>query len=185
MSIGVALSPSSTKEDKLGQLRRAFDRSFAEPAIQPAQTVVRLISLEVAGRPLAIETGQIAGLAKVKRIVPLPSRIPELLGIAGIRGGVVPVFSLAALLEIESRGNPQWLALAKSETSMALAFDALTGQVEVAAPDIYPDEVEGRIAFVRMLVRIGAEVRPLLDIFRIAQEIHRKAGLADSAGSKS
>lgn len=185
MSTGVALCPPSTNEDELGQLRHAFDRSFAQPAIQPAQTMVRLISIEVAERPFAIEANQIAGLAKVKRIVPLPSRIPEFHGIAGIRGGVVPVFNLAALLEIESRGNPQWLALAKSETAMALAFETLTGQVEVGASDIYPEEVEGRTAFVRMLVRIGAQVRPLLDIFRIAQEIHRKAGLSDSAGSKS
>lgn len=184
MSIGLSWSLSAADADKLGQFRRAFDRSFAEPAVQLTQTTVRLIAIEVAGKPLAMEASQIAALAKVKRVVPLPSRIPELLGIAGIRGGMVPVFSLAALLEIESRSNPQWLALAKSDTAIALAFDALTGQVEVAASDIYPEEVEGRIAFVRRLVRIGAEVRPLLDVFRVAEGIHKKAGLPEPAGSK-
>lgn len=182
MDIGVALSKTDGDAKKLAELCRAFDDSFAQPPQQPNLAVMRLVAVRVGHKPIAMQESQIAGLAKIKRIVPLPSRMPELLGIAGNGGMLVPVFSLARLLEIESSSDAHWLALAKSDAAVGLAFDELDGQVEVAPSDIYPEDE--KVVSSRMLVRIGREVRRLLDVVRVVEEIKRKAGLTGSAGRR-
>jgi chemotaxis signal transduction protein len=85
-------------ESKAAELRQAFDLSFALPPPPASQEVEDLLTIRVAGDPYAIRLGDIAGMVAGRKVVPVPAVTLDLLGLAGIRGGVVPVFGLASIL---------------------------------------------------------------------------------------
>jgi purine-binding chemotaxis protein CheW len=173
------MSPETNAVDpRLGELRRAFDRSFAAPPPSRAAETLSLIVIRLAGERLVLRAGDIAGIARRKRLVPLPSRTPELLGLAGIRGVLVPVFNLAALLALPPcGGEPGWFALAMREAPIALAFDEFDGQLEVERTCLYDDQTAPARPYVRQLVRIGPLVRPVIEVPSILEAIRKSAGL--------
>jgi chemotaxis signal transduction protein len=161
----------------LAQLRSAFDRSFSVPA-QSREDRESVIQIRVGGEVFAVRAGHIAGLVKSRKIVPLPSRIPELLGVAALRGSLIPVYDLAALLGISPGvSGPSWLMLVPCDTPIGLAFDGFEGQQE---PEWLSGEQSAR-QHVRQLVRIGPAVRAVLDIPGLAETIRKRAGLVEPA----
>jgi purine-binding chemotaxis protein CheW len=164
----------------LAALRSAFDGTFAAlPRSRQERDPV--IQIRLGGEVFAVRAGHIAGLVKSGKIVPLPSRIPELLGISALRGSLIPVYDLAALLGIPpAASGPEWLMLAAGETPIGLAFDGFEGRQE---PEWLSGEPGGR-QHVRQLVRIGSAVRAVLDIPGIAEAIRQRAGIAAPAKEK-
>ena len=167
--------------EALNQLRRAFDEAFAAPVVDQSEDFATLIAIRVAGQPFALRATEIAALAKRRRIVPAPSRVAELLGLAGIRGELVPVYDLAALLGLSRNGEPQWLALIHQEAKLALAFDTIEGLVEIRKTDQFTDDTGPSGSHVRQLARIGAETRAVVDIAAVAETIRQHAGLSELA----
>jgi chemotaxis signal transduction protein len=168
----VSVDPMHT----LAAMRSAFDESFAAPARSPgAQDPV--IQVRVGGEVFAIRTGHIGGLVKSRKIVPLPSRMPELLGVAALRGSLIPVYDLATLLGVPTGAIPPvWLVLAPGDSPVGLAFQGFEGQ---HVPE-WLCEQSGAPAreHARQLVRIGSAACAVLDIPGIAEDIRRRAGLA-------
>ncbi|MBZ5617407.1 MAG: chemotaxis protein CheW [Acidobacteriia bacterium] len=161
----------------LAELRSAFDESFALPS-RSREHQESVIQVRVGSEVFAIRTGHIAGLVKSKKIVPLPSRIPELRGLAALRGSLIPVYDLAALLGIPPGvSGPSWLVLVSCDTLIGLAFDGFEGQ---QVPEWLSDQQSER-QYVRQLVRIGSAVRAVLDIPGLAAAIRKRAGLAPPA----
>ena len=163
----------------LAQLRSAFDESFAAPAAS-REHHESVIQVRVGSEVFAIRTGHITGLVKSRKVVPLPSRIPELLGLAALRGSLIPVYDLAALLGIPPGVNgSSWLILVPGDTPIGLAFDGFEGQ---QVPEWLCDERSARSPEpVRQLVRMGSAVRAVLDIPGVAEAIRKRAGLAEPA----
>lgn len=177
MSTAVVRAESSPGRERLADMQRSFDQSFARALVGEAESLARMIMIRLAGEPFLIRADQITGLVKAKRIVSLPSRIPELLGLAGIRGTLLPVFDLTAFLEPRARGStPAWLALAGRDLPIALAFDEFEGQVELARASLYADESTPR-RHVQLLARIGSSVQPVIDIPSILEVIRKRTGL--------
>src|SRR5262249_8375175 len=84
---------------------------------------------------------EISGLIAGRKIAGLPSPVPELLGIAGVRGVLVPVYSLAALLGNGGENDePRWLALCGTEDCIALAFGDFESYLRIPRADIYGAE---------------------------------------------
>ena len=161
----------------LDRLRSAFDESFALP-YAGREDPESVIQLRAGSQVFAIRTGHIAGLVKSRKIVHLPSRIPELLGVAVLRGSLIPIYDAAALLGIPAGvSGPAWLILVPGDTLIGLAFDAFEGQ---HVPEWLSDE-RGAGVHVSQLVRVGSAVRAVLDIAGMAQAIRRRAGLAEPA----
>ena len=69
-------------------LRQAFDLSFALPPPPPTPEVEDLLTIRLAADVYVIRLRDIAGMIAGRRVVPVPSATPDLLGLAGIRGGV-------------------------------------------------------------------------------------------------
>lgn len=126
---------------RLHSLRESFDRSFAEPLAPPGGATVDLLAVRVRGEPYVLCASEVEAVQVDRVITPVPSRNSELLGIVGMRGIIVAVYDLAALLGVDGghlhRRQPddlgdarRWLALAKG-SALAFAFDAFEGQLRV------------------------------------------------------
>jgi purine-binding chemotaxis protein CheW len=121
------------------ELRAAFDAAFARPAEAPVRDAVALLALRAGGEPVALRVLETAGILAARPIVPVPSPRPELLGIAGIRGAVVPIYSLARLLGRADDGAPRWIVLAAAGAErIGLAVAAFERHVVVPAAQLRP-----------------------------------------------
>ena len=152
---------------------RAFDLSFARiPEVRTAEPV-DLLSIRLGGDPFAIRLEQTAGLFADRRTTPVPGTIPEFRGLAGVRGALVPVFDLAALLGYAAAPAPRWLAAAR-DGAIAFAFDAFEGQLRATTDDVIAQNSGGR-NHVREVVRVGGRTRQVVDLPALVAAIGRRA----------
>ena len=171
------MTGTSLTVSKAWELRQAFDQTYAIPPLsQVIGQIEDLLAIRVAGEPYAIRVREISGLANNRRTVALPSHVPELLGIAGIRGGFLPVYSLPVLLGY-SRGADQgrWLALCGSGEPVGLAFSDFEGYLRVPLTQIYSAEQKDvERDHIKHVVRAGDMVRAVVSIPLIRKTIQRR-----------
>lgn len=173
MSAGTA-----SRSKTLADLRREFDGTFAVP-LRVAGGRESLIALRVAGEGLAVRTMQIAGLAKRRPIVSVPSSVPGLLGIMGLRGTLLPVYDLAALLGLRAAAGGSWLMLANPESPIGLLFDEFEGQVEIEPACLYESEGSRSRGHLRLVARVGTGHRAVIDIPGIVAQIRKTAAVPE------
>ena len=133
MTLGPALVAKAT------ELRDAFDQERAAPvAVRADGQLENLLAVRVSKDGYAIRVGEISGLVANRKIVELPSAVPGLLGVAGVRGVLVPAFSLAVLLgySVES-DEARWLALCGTEDCVALAFSGFEGYLRIPQAQVF------------------------------------------------
>ena len=133
-------------ELQLQQLRQQFDESFSQPP--PAQAEARrdFILVAAGGRRIALELDGVNGLQGLERgltVVPLPSDAAAVLGIAALKGTVLPVFDLGVLLGGAAVTQAWWSGpvLLHVQTaaadSLGLAFEHLLHFARVPAAEVY------------------------------------------------
>ncbi|OQX67360.1 MAG: hypothetical protein B6A08_15760 [Sorangiineae bacterium NIC37A_2] len=160
--------------DQIERLRREFDESFARPEEERPE-LVPLLGIRVAGRPFALSLGELGGTAAGARIVPVPARSPALIGLAGIRGRVVPVFDLATLFgETRPGAAPRWIALSQGSEAIGLAFSELEGHLERRPEELGAYSGEGQ-KWIRGALRGERELRPVIDVSAIAASVRETA----------
>jgi purine-binding chemotaxis protein CheW len=125
------------------ELREAFDASFAEAPTgvrEPTAGLlaVRLLAVRIGATPAAIRLRDIAGLHADKVVTAFPGSPPELLGLAGFRGAVVPVYDLGVLLGAPGTGQPRWCVVAAGRPPVAFAFHHFDGWRQVPATALAP-----------------------------------------------
>jgi chemotaxis signal transduction protein len=127
---------------KVVELRSAFDRERAAPSSSSAEVQTEnLLAIRVSRDAYAIRVSEISGLATDRKIVAFPSPISELLGVAGIRGTLVPVYSLAGLLGYGAEtGHVRWLVLCGTEEPFALAFSDFEGYLQMPRTQLHQAE---------------------------------------------
>ncbi len=168
-------NPSSVIE-RSTELRRAFDRAFAEAPVTRATELDDLLDIRVGLDPYAIRLDQVTGVFADKPVTPLPGSFPELLGIAGFRGAIVPVYDLRTLLGYARGGSQRWLILTAGETRIALAFDQFEGHTRVARTAIAAEGgAETQRHHVREVVRTADFVRPIVHLPSILEAIRKRA----------
>jgi chemotaxis signal transduction protein len=153
------------------ELRRAFDRSFAEPPGEELARLEDLLAIRIGGDPFAIRLRDVGGLFADKAITAMPSPLAELVGVAGFRGGVVPVYDLRALLGYPASEPTRWLVLV---TPIALAFDHFEGHLRVAPDAIAPAPPSERPGHVREVVRVTDGTRPLVHVGSLLEAIKKR-----------
>jgi purine-binding chemotaxis protein CheW len=126
------MSNASRIAERAAQLRRDFDRAFAEPIRFDETLKEDFLAIRAGGRPFAIRLSEISGLFADKTITPVPGGHPALRGIAGFRGTMLPAYDLQILLGLPGAQSPRWLMIAKAQP-VALAFEAFDGQLRVAS----------------------------------------------------
>lgn len=159
--------------DRAQALRQAFDEAFARPPPMGAEDVEDLLGIRVGGDTYAVRLGEIAGLFVDRKIVPLPSPMPGLLGVAGIRGGVVPVYGLYALLGYPTPATPpRWFVLAGER--VGLGFGELDGYLRISRSDIAKVPSESEERHIRETVRVDAIQRAILSIPSFVETIKKQ-----------
>ena len=168
-------------------LRREFDRSFAAPAGVGAEDTLDLLALRVGGDPYAVRLADVTGLLVDRRLVPVPTNVPEFVGLIGLRGGVVPVWSLGALLGYGAdRETPRWMMLIGERGSgqvLALAFERFDGHLRVPRARLSERAPTDRAGPVDVAIQLQHSVRAddiwrgVLEVGALTVDIHRRLGL--------
>jgi chemotaxis signal transduction protein len=174
-------------------LRRAFDQTFATPAPGPAADAEEFLAIRVATRPFALRAAELTRIEARRKVVALPAGVPDLLGLAGVQGKLVPIYSLAALLGFgpdspsppRERGKGEragWIAVCGRDELLGLAFDTLEGYLRVSPPDLLSVGEAGPAGpQVRQAVREAETVRYVVHVPAIQALIRRHAGDARNA----
>jgi purine-binding chemotaxis protein CheW len=126
--------PRSRTALRLDELREGFDASFSRPPPPRQEPGDALLRLRVGGAPLAVRLGHLSGLHLMPRLVRLPGAPASLLGVAGLRGQLIAVHDLSALLGLQSGEPPRWLLLAGGSRRVGLAAAGFEGQMR-ATPE--------------------------------------------------
>jgi len=154
------------------ELRAQLDASFAEPRelVRPAMSA--LLAIRAGEELRAVQVSELQAVLADRPITRLPTPVPELLGLGAIRGAIVPVYDLAALLggHVQRRHAPRWIMLVQHRELIALAFDALDAQLMVPASEIASASADGGDG----AVRVQGVLRPLLRIAAVLEIIERR-----------
>jgi chemotaxis signal transduction protein len=156
------------------ELRVAFDRSFANAPRLDTETSVDLLAIRIAGDAYALSLVEVAGLFVDRAVTPLPTNVPELLGIAGFRAALVSVYDLAALLGYSGGDPPRWMVSTVGDRAVGLVFDLFERHVRVAPSALASDDSNAR-RHVRQIVRTADGVRPVIHLPSVLEEITARA----------
>lgn len=163
---------SDARQDA-AELRRAFDHSFA---VAPAAAIEHedLLAIRVGGHEHALRLLEITGLHPCPPITRVPSRLAGLAGLGGLRGALIPLFDLRALLGLGEATSPRWLVLV-GEPVLGLMFETLEQQLRVPRSALVASSGATTRGFSRTTLATGGEARPVLDLVALHAEIARRA----------
>jgi chemotaxis signal transduction protein len=166
MSVNAPLAPAE-------QLRREFDAAFAARPSDVADGLEAFVALRIGGDPYLARMVEIVGFAAARKIARLPGSPPALLGLAGVRGAVVPVYGLDVLLGYPPAHDvPRWFVLCGGADVAALAITDFEGHVRLprARLPASAQHPSGR-RHVGELVRVGDETRAVIDVASVVTAI--------------
>lgn len=160
------------------ELRQAFDRSFALPPPQAAQELEDLLAISVAGDSYAIRLAEIAGIVAGRTVIAVPATTSHLLGLAGIRGEIVPVFGLASILGYRlALDAPRWVILCAGAETIALAFGDLEGYLRIPKSSLYENEKLGSTRrHVSRVASTATGVRAVISVPLVLADIQNQVG---------
>lgn len=167
MSLDVSL------EQRAARLRDEFDRAFAHEPALTGEGVENFLQIRIGADGYVLRLGDVAGLFVDKTVTWLPSPVPELLGIAGFRGVVLPVYDLGALLGYPRAGTPRWL-LRAAGAPIALAFEGFDGYLHLTAATVLP-QAHARRDHVRETLRTDV-TRPIIHVPSVLDTIKERIG---------
>ncbi len=157
-------------------LREAFDRTFAAPPPRTDHALEDVLAVRIGGDPFALRLSEVADLRADRVVVPVPSAVPELLGLVGLRGTLAPVYDLAALLGYPPHAAARWLVVTKGAAPVALAFEAFETHARVPREAFVGDDAPSPQRHVRGAVRLDGALRPILATTSVLEAIASRAG---------
>jgi chemotaxis signal transduction protein len=160
---------------RLSELRRDFDESFARPRSVVESAVQSLIEIRAAGNVFGLRLNEILGIELQRKRTFLPNELSGFEGVVGIRGRVIPVFSLGRLLGADERAmsHEPWLIICNSVEPVALSFERLEGCVTAFDSSwVTPSATSsGLQKHIHGLLRLESTILPVLQLSSIWKEI--------------
>ena len=159
--------------DRAGELRRAFDRAFAEAVAHDAVQTDDLLGVRIGADPYALRLSEIAGLYVDRAVTRFPSGAPALLGFASFRGSMAPVYDLHLLLGRPVAKTPRWLVVARA-APVAFAFEAFERHLRVPRAAMAA-QGEGQTSqpLIKEFVSIDGLIRPIVHLPSVLGAIQR------------
>ncbi len=165
------------------EYREDFDAAFALPPPPPPPATAAFVILRVGGERVAVRRTDLGGLVRIENTVaPVPGRSPAFVGLAGLQGGLLPVWRLATLLGgsgagAASGGEAGWLVLADSRAGAPCAFACEGFERMVFVPEsVISAPAPGDISAGRAqaLVPWDGTLVPVVDLPALQAEILRR-----------
>lgn len=165
-------------------LQRDFDASFALPVTAQPLADTALLAIRVGGHPYALRASQLDDVQLMGRILPIPCRLPEMIGLVMHSGAMVPVYALTLLLgHGRSGADSRWLVSCSSTSALALAFEEFEGQVLVPEAEVYrAEDGESVGEFVHEAVRTETGVRAIVDTALVVKAVERRVSQLERRG---
>lgn len=163
------------------ELRRAFDRSFAEPPRQrdESASLENVLAVRLGADPYAIRLAEVSALMADKAVMRVPTAVSAFLGVIGAHTGTLPVYDLRALLGYPTSHMPRWILVAAG-APVGLAFDGFDGYRRLARVGVVaPERSQTMREHVREALTEAGGIRPLIDIISVMATI-RKLAQTDS-----
>jgi len=167
------MTTSTELKQKLSALRDAFDLSFAAPAGVGHAAYVDFLTIRVAGDPYALRLSEVASVHADRKLVTAPSLLSELVGIAGFRGVLTPVYDLGAVLGYPAQPNSKWLVLTQHSSPIGFAFEVFDAHLRVAPDRVSASEPSANAA-ARGAVHSGKITVPLLHLPSLVEGIAQR-----------
>lgn len=174
--------------DRADGLRQAFDRSFALARNAEPAPVDDLLAIRLGDDPYLLRVSGITGLFADRRVTPLPGPVAELLGVAGFRGAVVPVYDLRLLLGYPGGGSPRWLVLLDGAAPVGLTFERFDGHLQLPRAAITAcDHVDPAHRHIHEIAATAEGTCPVIHLPSLLDVITRRSrsGLPPSRSDQS
>ena len=175
------MSAEDRLAQRLAELRNAFDATFAAPLLEREEGRQIAITIRAGDTPFAVRLSDIAGVEACRRVVLLPDGMPGLLGLAGIRGQLVAVYDLAALLvgggaaSRAGRDPARWMLLCAASREIGLAIDRIEGYVRFASTDVSAPSSAAMGEQIREVLRHNGVLYGIIDLAWLVRAIEQKA----------
>lgn len=162
-------------------LREAFDNGFARVPEPVGHDIGKFLAIRVGGDPYAVALTEITGIFADRKVVWLPGETVGLLGVAGLRGDIVAVYSLAVFLGYSAGEDaPRWLMRTGGDLIAAFAFDGFDGYVQLPGAQVSSLRDNAQNGHVRATAMLAGGPRPVISIASIVKRISARI---DTAGA--
>lgn len=154
----------------VAEMRAAFDESFARPIEASRKQGDPALVISVGAGHWLLRLSDIAGVARVRPPLSVPGGSPALLGLTGVRGSLVPVYSLAALLGLSEtpKVDALWVALASHGGMVGLAFDSLIRHAQLDREAVHFASDGSSVC------RLDGAQLPIVDVAVVAATIRKE-----------
>ena len=158
------------------QLASAFDHGFSLPFMSPRQEQRDFLVLRLGTHWYALPVDELAGVQNKKTIQFLPAAPPHCIGLAGVRGRLVAIYDLSALLGSAPSDRLCWLVQPKADPEIALLVPKAERYLRVPTASIV-EHAEADGAALGALSDDGVAMN-VLSVNRVVQGIRerRRAG---------
>jgi purine-binding chemotaxis protein CheW len=178
------MSDSYVAHSRLEELKRSFDQSFAEAPWRETEQAESFLSIRVGSQAYAVLLSQASGLYVDRKVVGLPGPVTELLGMAGFRGTVIPVFDLGACLGYGLSDAGRWMLLVGKNELIGLAFQEFDGYLRTPRDVARQESGEEMREHVSEVVVVGGIIRPVINLVSVVQALKRRvASVGSSEGA--
>jgi purine-binding chemotaxis protein CheW len=164
-----------SERTSLEALRSAFDSAFATELRAPTEHV-DVIVLRAGGASFAVRVAELAGVVSYQAVAPLPCDDATALGIAAVRGAILPVYDLAASLGRGASPSNRWMLLAAGSDRVALAFDEIEQYVRVPRGGFVPAAPHGSSSALvpTEVARVGGAMWPVISIAEFLRRLEER-----------
>jgi hypothetical protein len=170
----IKTSSQEVLSERLLEMRGTFDAAFGLPRAARATDIEQAVIIEVGAHMVACRIGQITRFEADRKIVPLAGPT-GLVGIAGIRGRLIPVYNLAVVLGASATGATRWLALCGGHDMIGLGFERIDRFVHARGQDVCALPEAGPAAHMREQLRVGTASYNILDVASVLTAIKSRS----------
>ncbi|MGJ5813954.1 chemotaxis protein CheW [Paludibaculum fermentans] len=157
----------------LGAMKRELAESvrprLPEPPPGAGRVTERFLAFQLAGESYAVPLTRVMETERMPKVTTVPGLPAFVIGVANLRGAVLPLVDLAMLLELESPGRPHDARIlvvrpSPDDSPVALVVDALQGVAMLAREELHrtPHWLDGRTT--PFLEGIGSHKGRLLSV---------------------
>jgi len=162
---------TNTYSVRAANLRRTFDQTFTKALATTGEELESVIAFSVGGDRFAVRLNEICGMAKSPKVVPVPNSTRALLGLAGIRGELLPIYCLCQLLDYTVSEETPWLLVCGKPMRIGLGINEFFGCFRTPLTAFSPaHRPDGPIQLQEVVV-IGSTVYTVISISSLTKLI--------------